>query len=116
MSSRIEELAKPKPNRASWMTSHWPVDWSNQTTIRPLPRETQKSRTSERLVQLATPKKNFQLEHPECCQRDEFTYSCGRGSMVWQVTSQAKKAKPSQRIIQLSEPRKREDKWQTTDS
>lgn len=46
-----------------------PVNWSNQSLIRPLSKQAVKAKTTPRLQQLATPKKNFQLDHPEKCQR-----------------------------------------------
>ncbi|KAK3752602.1 hypothetical protein QZH41_018804 [Actinostola sp. cb2023] len=67
--SRLENLARPKPSKAAWVTKYWPVDWTNQTLIRPISKPALSAKTTPRLQELATPKNNVQMDHPELCHR-----------------------------------------------
>ncbi|XP_031561742.1 testicular haploid expressed gene protein-like [Actinia tenebrosa] len=93
MPSRLKCLAKPKKNFAAWVTRHSSMDWSNQTLMRPISKAALHANPTPRLEQLATPKKNFQLENPECCHREQFVYSCGRASVIWKTPPLRQKQK-----------------------
>jgi len=67
--TRLVKLAKPKESKAVWMTSFWPIVWGNQDMMWPISRAALSANSSERLMTLATPKKDFQLDHPLSCNR-----------------------------------------------
>ncbi|XP_074613423.1 uncharacterized protein LOC141873340 isoform X2 [Acropora palmata] len=104
--TRLIKLAKPKESKAVWMTSFWPLIWGNQEPMRPIPRAALSANTqSGRLITLATPKKDFQHDHPIKCNREQYTYSCGRESMILGVHPFALKANISDRVAQLARPK-----------
>ncbi|XP_065648861.1 sperm microtubule associated protein 2-like isoform X2 [Hydra vulgaris] len=102
---RIIQLSMPKVSKAVWATLGPPVVWGNQELMRPISKAALKCQTSNHLLSLAVPKKNFQTDHPEKCCRDYFAYSCGRSSVIWQVQPSAMKANASKRIEELSRPK-----------
>ncbi|KAK2558370.1 Testicular haploid expressed gene protein-like [Acropora cervicornis] len=83
-----------------------PLTWGNQEPMRPIPRAALSANTqSGRLITLATPKKDFQHDHPIKCNREQYTYSCGRESMILGVHPFALKANISDRVAQLARPK-----------
>lgn len=103
--ARLIKLAKPKESKAVWMTSFWPLVWGNQEPMRPISSAALSASASERLIALATPKKDFQLDHPIKCNRELYTYSCGRESMIWGAHPLASNANISTRVAQLAVPK-----------
>ncbi|RMX47825.1 hypothetical protein pdam_00008552, partial [Pocillopora damicornis] len=104
--TRLVKLAKPKESKAVWMTSFWPIVWGNQDMMWPISRGALTANASGRLMALATPKKDFQLDHPSKCSRGQYVYSCGRSSVIWDMQPSALKANISTRVSQLAEPKK----------
>lgn len=103
---RVSQLAMPKISKAVWATIEPPLTWGNQEPMRPISSAALNAKASERVSALATPKKNFQLDHPQKCSRHCFVYSAGRSSVIWDVSPLAMKANPSDRIEELSKSKK----------
>ncbi|KAK3714553.1 hypothetical protein QZH41_014211, partial [Actinostola sp. cb2023] len=100
--SRLIKLAKPKESKAVWVTSFWPVRWGDQTMIFPLSKTALKFQTTPRLGELAVAKKDFRKDCPETCARDAFEFSCGRSSVILEVSPLAMKGNPSARVTELA--------------
>jgi len=103
---RFSQLATPKTSKTIWATVEPPLTWGNQDPMRPISTAALNTNASERLSALATPKKNFQFDHPQKCSRHCFVYSAGRSSVIWDVSPLAMKSNPSERIEELSKPKK----------
>lgn len=70
--------------------------------IYPIPKAALKACASDRLKELAKPKKNFQVVF----NRPIFVYSIGRPSVIWPVAEMALKAQISDRLRQLAKPKR----------
>ena len=79
-----------------------------QEPMRPLSKATLRALPSQRIGQLSTPKRNFQLDHPSKCSRHYYLHSCGRSSVIWDVSTNAMGSNGalSARLEELSEPKK----------
>ncbi|XP_070540668.1 sperm microtubule associated protein 2-like isoform X2 [Ptychodera flava] len=96
---RIYELAQPKDSKCIWLTSFGPnMSWGNQEPMWPIAQATLNANSTTRLVSLSEPKKNFQ----ERLNRPEFVNSCGRGSVILEVSPGATKASASERVSTLA--------------
>lgn len=103
---RILQLSQPKMSKAVWYTIEPRLVYGNQEPMRPLSSAALNATPSARSTELATPKKNFQLSQPQKCCRDNFMYSCGRSSVIWQVSPLAMKNNANQRVEELAQPHK----------
>jgi len=94
-------LATPKSSKAVWLTSLGPkLVWGNQETILPISKAAMQTEASPRVSQLAVPKKNFRSTSDGI--KRIGVYSCGRNSVIWEVSPLAMKADATQRIMDLS--------------
>ncbi|XP_060068569.1 testicular haploid expressed gene protein-like [Ylistrum balloti] len=99
---RLQQLSKPKEPKVEWWTNVGPnVMWGTQEMLWPISQEAKEATPTDRVVNLATPKKNFQTGMH--AGRPLFYYSCGRPSMIWENKSNVKEA--SERVIDLSAPK-----------
>jgi len=106
--SRIHELAKCKQSKRIWLTDYGPrILWGNQDTIRPLSRAALRATTTDRLDELAVPKKRHSLD-----QVDIHYYSCGRNSSIWKIKPSTLKTKLSERIKSLAVPKSQNPKFE----
>ncbi|XP_038045488.1 testicular haploid expressed gene protein-like isoform X2 [Patiria miniata] len=98
---RCVYLATPKSSKAIWLTSLGPkLVWGNQETILPISKAAMQTEASPRIGQLAEPKKNFRSLGDGI--KRIHVYSCGRNSVIWDVSPIAMKAESSQRVTELS--------------
>ncbi|XP_046378517.1 testicular haploid expressed gene protein-like isoform X1 [Haliotis rufescens] len=103
---RLLQLSKPKEPKVEWWTSVGPnVKWGTQDMLWPIPKSAMTTLASNRVSELATPKRNFQKEtnidnHPL------FYYSCGRSSVLWNVSPKAMASAASQRVMELAKPKR----------
>ena len=104
--ARITQLARPKYSKAVWETIEPPIVWGNQEPMKPLSNASLYAKASNRVAELSTPKRNFQLDHPQKCSRHYYLNSCGRSSVIWDVCPTAMKTNTSERTEQLSNPKK----------
>ncbi|XP_057306813.1 testicular haploid expressed gene protein-like isoform X1 [Hydractinia symbiolongicarpus] len=104
--NRIIQLSMPKMSKAVWPTIEPRLVWGNQDPMRPISKSAMNAKASERLENLATPKKNFQSDAPLKCSREYFMYSCGRPSVILDVSPLAMKAAASERIEELAKPKR----------
>lgn len=102
---RIMELARPKFSKAVWETIEPPIIWGNQEPMKPLNKASLRAKATHRVSDLATPKQNFQLDHPQKCSRHYYLHSCGRSSVIWNVSPVAMQTQTSRRIEQLATPK-----------
>jgi len=103
---RIKQLARPKYSKAVWETIEPPIVWGNQEPMRALSNASIRAKASDRVTNLSTPKRNFQLDHPQKCSRHYYLNSCGRSSVIWDVSPLAMKTRTSDRIEELAQPKK----------
>lgn len=103
--ARLRQLARPKISKAVWATIEPTLVWGNQDPMPQISEAVKNAQCSQRVSTLATPKKNFQLEHPLKQSRDYYEHSCGRSSVILDVSKPAMQAEPSCRIEQLSQPK-----------
>uniref|UniRef100_A0A2K5J4Q6 Theg spermatid protein like n=1 Tax=Colobus angolensis palliatus TaxID=336983 RepID=A0A2K5J4Q6_COLAP len=75
--------------------------WGNQDPIRPVSQGALKAQLTKRLENLAQPKEVSCLYVPN---RAQYYYSCGRESIIWEITPPALFRQPSKRIQRLSQP------------
>jgi len=102
---RIAQLARPKISKAVWETIEPPIVWGNQEPMKPLSKAAVLAQPSQRIGELSTPKRNFQLDHPSKCSRHYYLHSCGRSSVIWDVNTNIN-TRISRRLEELSEPKK----------
>ncbi|XP_033633188.1 testicular haploid expressed gene protein-like [Asterias rubens] len=94
-------LATPKSSKAVWLTSLGPkLVWGNQETILPISKAAMQSEASPRIGQLSVPKKNFRSVNDGV--KRIHVYSCGRNSVIWEVSPLAMKGNASHRVSELS--------------
>lgn len=55
-----------------------PLTWGNQESMRPLSKTALNATASQRVCELATPKKNFQLENPQKCSRYDLSFELNK--------------------------------------
>lgn len=95
-------LATPKTSKAIWLTSLGPkLEWGNQEMMWPVSDAALNADSTPRLENLATPKKNFRSASDY--KKAIYVHSCGRESVIWDVSPMAKKASPSQRVNGLAQ-------------
>ncbi|KAM4854423.1 sperm microtubule associated protein 2-like isoform 2-T2 [Thomomys bottae] len=97
---RIQDLSRPKKQ---WGTPDRCVIWGNQDPIRPISEHALKAQLTERLENLAEPKKASLSYIPN---RAQYCFSCGRESAIWKVPRAALITRPSKRIQKLAQPNK----------
>ncbi|XP_069868428.1 sperm microtubule associated protein 2-like isoform X1 [Dipodomys merriami] len=97
---RIQALSRPK---RQWGIPDRCVLWGNQDPIRPISKHALKAQLTERLENLAQPRKASLRYVPN---RAQYWYSCGRESVIWKVPHAALFTKPSKRIQKLAQPNK----------
>ncbi|XP_077992882.1 sperm microtubule associated protein 2-like [Glandiceps talaboti] len=96
---RIYELAQPKESKCIWLTSFGPnMVWGNQEPMWPIAQGALGAAATPRLDSLSEPKKNF----IGGLNRSEFVYSCGRESVILQVSPLAKQGTATSRVEYLS--------------
>uniref|UniRef100_A0A2K5ZJ52 Sperm microtubule associated protein 2 like n=1 Tax=Mandrillus leucophaeus TaxID=9568 RepID=A0A2K5ZJ52_MANLE len=95
---RTPNLSKPKKQ---WGTPDRKLFWGNQDPIRPVSQGALKAQLTKRLENLAQPKQVSCLYVPN---RAQYYYSCGRESVIWEITPPALFRQPSKRIQRLSQP------------
>ncbi|XP_017704736.1 PREDICTED: testicular haploid expressed gene protein-like isoform X2 [Rhinopithecus bieti] len=95
---RTPNLSKPKKQ---WGTPDRKLFWGNQVPIRPVTQSALKAQLTKRLENLAQPKEVSCLYVPN---RAQYYYSCGRESVIWEITPPALFRQPSKRIQRLSQP------------
>ncbi|XP_054340649.1 sperm microtubule associated protein 2-like isoform X1 [Pongo pygmaeus] len=95
---RTPNLSKPKKQ---WGTPDRKLFWGNQDPIRPVSQGALKAQLTKRLENLAQPKEVSCHYVPN---RDQYYYSCGRESVIWEITPPALFRQPSKRIQRLSQP------------
>uniref|UniRef100_A0A0D9QYI6 Sperm microtubule associated protein 2 like n=1 Tax=Chlorocebus sabaeus TaxID=60711 RepID=A0A0D9QYI6_CHLSB len=95
---RTPNLSKPKKQ---WGTPDRKLFWGNQDPIRPVSQGALKAQLTKRLENLAQPKEVSCLYVPN---RAQYYYSCGRESVIWEITPPALFRQPSKRIQRLSQP------------
>ncbi|KAI8483020.1 hypothetical protein Bbelb_391760 [Branchiostoma belcheri] len=101
---RVYQLASPKTSKSVWLTNYEPkLVWGNQDHLWPLSPTALRASASPRLERLALSKRNFQTGRKIC--RPEFTYSCGRSSLVWEVSPLAMTAESTERVKVLALPK-----------
>ncbi|OWF51412.1 testicular haploid expressed gene protein-like isoform X2 [Mizuhopecten yessoensis] len=99
---RLQELSRPKEPKVEWWTNVGPnVMWGTQEMLWPIRPEAKEATPTERVINLSTPKKNFQTGMH--AGRPIFYYSCGRPSMIWENKSNVKEA--NERVSVLSTPK-----------
>ncbi|XP_069139448.1 sperm microtubule associated protein 2-like isoform X2 [Argopecten irradians] len=99
---RLQQLSRPKEPKIEWWTNVGPnVMWGTQEMLWPISQEAKEAAPTERVINLATPKKNFQTGMH--AGRPLFYYSCGRPSMIWENKSDIKEA--NERVTDLSAPK-----------
>ncbi|XP_057306819.1 testicular haploid expressed gene protein-like isoform X3 [Hydractinia symbiolongicarpus] len=103
--NRIIQLSMPKMSKAVWPTIEPRLVWGNQDPMRPISKSAMNAKASERLENLATPKKNFQSDAPLKCSRPGYVLGCGRSSPLWEVSDAAKTLKERVRTTQLAQPK-----------
>ncbi|XP_032220697.2 uncharacterized protein LOC5519894 isoform X2 [Nematostella vectensis] len=103
--SRFVKLARPKENKAVWMTSFWPINWGDQSMMWPVSKNALSYKGTPRLEELATPKKDYRLDHPDRIPTESYDFSCGRPSVILKVNPLAMKAEPSDRVVELAKPK-----------
>ncbi|XP_076813069.1 sperm microtubule associated protein 2-like isoform X1 [Clavelina lepadiformis] len=102
---RMLELSKAKGTKQIWLTSFGPkLYWGDQDMMWPISDATLTARPTQRLIQLAVAKKNFQ-HGTNRENRPEFVYSCGRNSQIWEVSKKEMDAVTSDRVLELSQPK-----------
>lgn len=95
------ELSRPKDIKIGYFTNVGPnVMWGTQEMLWPLNPNIQKA--SERVEQLATPKKDFSTVDSKG--RPLFLYSCGRPSQIWDAPPRTQQ-EASQRVQLLANPK-----------
>ncbi|XP_048220074.1 testicular haploid expressed gene protein-like [Perognathus longimembris pacificus] len=97
---RIQDLARPK---RQWGIPDRCVLWGNQDPIRPISKHALKAQLTERLENLAQPRKASLSYVPN---RAQYCYGCGRESVIWKVPHAALFTQPSKRIQKLAQPNK----------
>lgn len=98
---RLMELSRPKDIKIGYFTNVGPnVMWGTQEMLWPLNPNIQKA--SERVEQLATPKKDFSTVDSKG--RPLFLYSCGRPSQIWDAPPRTQQ-EASQRVQLLANPK-----------
>nr|XP_022341442.1 testicular haploid expressed gene protein-like isoform X9 [Crassostrea virginica] len=98
---RLLELSKPKDIKIGYFTNVGPnVMWGTQEMLWPVNTNIQKA--SERVEQLATPKKDFSTTDSRG--RPLFFYSCGRPSQIWEAPPRSL-PEASQRVNNLANPK-----------
>ncbi|CAH1259320.1 THEGL [Branchiostoma lanceolatum] len=111
MLQRVYQLASPKTSRSVWLTNYEPkLIWGNQDHMWPLSPTALKAPASPRLERLALSKRNFQTGRKIC--RPEFSYSCGRASLIWEVSPLAMTAESTERVRVLAHPKKPPPEYQ----
>nr|XP_022341435.1 testicular haploid expressed gene protein-like isoform X3 [Crassostrea virginica] len=101
MGERLLELSKPKDIKIGYFTNVGPnVMWGTQEMLWPVNTNIQKA--SERVEQLATPKKDFSTTDSRG--RPLFFYSCGRPSQIWEAPPRSL-PEASQRVNNLANPK-----------
>ncbi|XP_015452980.1 testicular haploid expressed gene protein-like [Pteropus alecto] len=95
---RIQDLSRPKKQ---WGTPDRKLFWGNQDPICPISRSALNAQLTKRLENLAQPK---EVSHRYVPNRAQYYYSCGRGSVIWEIPSSALFRKISKRIQKLAQP------------
>nr|XP_009861409.1 testicular haploid expressed gene protein-like isoform X1 [Ciona intestinalis] len=109
---RILSLSKAKESKQVWLTSFGPkLYWGDQDMMWPISPQTLNARPTQRLMQLAASKRNFQFGTKQV-NRPEFVYSCGRNSQIWEVNKSAMKATASDRSATLAQPKQAPPQYQ----
>ncbi|XP_041368423.1 testicular haploid expressed gene protein-like isoform X2 [Gigantopelta aegis] len=100
--NRLSTLAEPKKPKIEWWTNVGPyVMWGTQDMLTQVPESAKHAIATERLEALSVPKRDFQNES-EKFHCSLFLYSCGRPSVIWQVSPKAKVTSPTERLEQLA--------------
>lgn len=98
---RFKDLSKPREPKIEWWTNVGPnVMWGTQEMMWPVSRSIPDA--SERVRELASPKKNFQTE--QSAGRPLFYYSCGRPSMIWELKPLQQQATTRVQELSRSKP------------
>ncbi|XP_062054923.1 sperm microtubule associated protein 2-like [Lepus europaeus] len=95
---RVQDLSRPK---RQWGIPDRKLFWGNQDPIRPVPISALKAQFTQRLEDLAQPKRVSDQYMPN---RDQYYYSCGRASVIWKIPPPALFTQPSKRILRLAQP------------
>nr|KAF6432590.1 theg spermatid protein like [Rousettus aegyptiacus] len=95
---RIQDLSRPKKQLG---TPDRKLFWGNQDPICPISRGALNAQLTKRLEDLAQPK---EVSHRYVPNRAQYYYSCGRGSVIWEIPSPALLRKISKRIQKLAQP------------
>uniref|UniRef100_A0A2I2YGA4 Sperm microtubule associated protein 2 like n=1 Tax=Gorilla gorilla gorilla TaxID=9595 RepID=A0A2I2YGA4_GORGO len=95
---RTPNLSKPKKQ---WGTPDRKLFWGNQDPIHPVSQGALKAQLTKRLENLAQPKEVSCHYVPN---RAQYYHSCGRESVIWEITPPALFRQPSERIQRLSQP------------
>ncbi|XP_071947973.1 sperm microtubule associated protein 2-like [Antedon mediterranea] len=98
-------LATPKTCKSNWLTSVGPkLVWGNQEMMWPLSNGALNAEPTVRLSQLSTPKKDFR--NPGDGKKHIHVYSCGRNSVILEVSPLAMRSNGSKRLTNLSQFKK----------
>ncbi|XP_021019372.1 testicular haploid expressed gene protein-like [Mus caroli] len=95
---RVQDLSKPKKQ---WGTPDRRLFWGNQDPIRPVSEAALKATLSKRIEDLAQPRLVSRHYVPN---RIQYYYSCGRESVIWEISPPALVTRPSKRIQKLAKP------------
>ncbi|XP_021066902.1 testicular haploid expressed gene protein-like [Mus pahari] len=95
---RVQDLSRPKKQ---WGTPDRRLFWGNQDPIRPVSEAALKATLSKRIEDLAQPRLVSRHYVPN---RVQYYYSCGRESVIWEISPPALVTRPSKRIQKLAQP------------
>ncbi|XP_052055414.1 testicular haploid expressed gene protein-like [Apodemus sylvaticus] len=95
---RVQDLARPKKQ---WGTPDRRLFWGNQDPIRPVSEAALKATLTKRIEDLAQPRLVSRHYVPN---RAQYYYSCGRESVIWEISPPALFTRPSKRIQKLAKP------------
>ncbi|XP_031198680.1 testicular haploid expressed gene protein-like [Mastomys coucha] len=95
---RVQELSRPKKQ---WGTPDRKLFWGNQDPIRPVSEAALKATLTKRIEDLAQPRLVSRHYVPN---RAQYYYSCGRESVIWEISPPALFTRPSKRIQNLAKP------------
>ncbi|KAL5021362.1 hypothetical protein ScPMuIL_000517 [Solemya velum] len=101
---RLMVLSQPRKPKREWWTNPGPYAmWGTQDMLRPIPRSALSVDASGRLTELSTPKRNFQKGRD--INRPLFYYSCGRASVILDVSTDAMSRETTQQLLDLAKPK-----------
>ncbi|XP_033125434.1 testicular haploid expressed gene protein-like [Anneissia japonica] len=98
-------LASPKTCKTNWLTAVGPnLVWGNQEMMWPLTNGALNAEPTGRLIELSIPKKDFR--NPKDGKKHIHVYSCGRNSVIWEVSPLAMRSNGTERLTNLAQYKK----------